>query len=152
MVQLPSPCPVGKFLDPKTSKCVCSQPVQCNRLNLQKFNEESCECECMKVFIPVPGRRHPKIADRCPKGAKTNSKCRCMCPPGKFLDPKTNKCVCSQPVKCNPFQKFNEESCKCECRRVFLPVPRRRRPIRDRCPKGLKTNSRCRCVRRRTNN
>ena len=74
---IPPPCPPGKILDPKTSKCVCSQPVKCNPL--QKFNEESCECECRKVIIPVaPRRRRPIIADRCPKGAKTNSKCRCV--------------------------------------------------------------------------
>ena len=121
-------CPLGSFLIPEMCKCENTTmnqircPPSCPPAGNFKLDQRLCLC----ISKPIPP----------------------PCPPGKILDPETSKCVCSQPVKCNRLQKFNEESCECECRKVIIPVaPRRRRPvIADRCPKGAKTNSRCRCV------
>ena len=119
-------CPPDSFLIPGICKCeniTMNQnrfPPSCPPGNF-KLDRRACQC----ISKPIPP----------------------TCPPGKFLEPKTSKCVCSQPIKCNQLQKFNEKSCKCECRKVIIAVAPRRRPIiADRCPKGAETNSRCRCV------
>ena len=99
-------CPWNQVFDEFACACVCKSNLKGICRGKQYFNNpDKCLCECPAEATKACGRN-------------------------QVLDPNTCECVWLKSVRCNWLQKFNEDTCDCECRKVIVPVaPRRRRPI-----------------------
>lgn len=103
---MPTTCPPGKILNPKTGRCVllkhaAKYAIKADENQVDKDAKKPIECPPGKILNPKTGRcvlikhaaKYGVNGVNIDKNTKKDTKKPIECPPGKILNPKTGKCI-----------------------------------------------------------
>lgn len=126
----PKECPPGKVLNPKTNRCI-KQPKESKQTKEFKDSKESKQDKQSKDSKQSKQAKDSKQSKQLKQPKE--------CPPGKILNPKTNRCIkdVSLLPKCKQGEVLRNGKCVCGFKHVWSEKEQK-----CVCPPGLTYNER----------